>query len=100
MTPSNMFFGLSKVLPGKVCTATFPPVRFSTSVFHLSIWTQGKVGAGGKFAYLRVMVWLVATGGVVKRTPKKNENPVSNKTVFLQFIMHLHDFMVKETYRS
>jgi hypothetical protein len=70
MTPSNMFFGLSRVLPGKVCTATFPPVFFSTSVFHLSIWTQGKVGAGGKLAYLSVIVWAPEWEGTRKLAPK------------------------------
>ncbi len=50
MTPSKMFFAGSRVPPGKVWTFTLPFVRFSTSLAQRSIWTQGKVCDGGKFA--------------------------------------------------
>ena len=50
MTPSKMFLAGSSVPPGKVLIFTWPFVRFSISLTHRSIWTQGKVEAGGKFA--------------------------------------------------
>ena len=50
MTPSKMSFAPSSVPPGYVLILIRPPVRFSTSSFQRSIWTQGKVEAGGKFA--------------------------------------------------
>ncbi len=55
MTPSKMFFAGRSVPPGKVCTLTAPLVRASTSFAQRSIWTQGNVGAGGKFAYVSLI---------------------------------------------
>src|SRR5574342_1354881 len=62
ITPSRMFFAGRSVPPGNVCTLIFPPVLFSTSLAQCSIWTQGKVGAGGKLAYGRVVAFVSAAG--------------------------------------
>src|SRR5512134_3796644 len=56
MTPSKMFFAARSVPPGNVWTFTLPLVRFSTSLAQRSIWTLGKVAAGGKLAYRSVIV--------------------------------------------
>ena len=50
VTPSSMFLAPTRVPPGKVFTFTAPWVRFSTSFAQRSIWTLGKVTAGGKLA--------------------------------------------------
>src|SRR5660397_264077 len=54
-TPSYMFMGVSNVPPGKVSTVTRPSVRFSISSAHFSICTAGKVDAGAKNAYFKVV---------------------------------------------
>jgi hypothetical protein len=68
MTPSKMFLAARSVPPGNVWTFTLPWVRFSTSFAQRSIWTQGKVAAGGKLAYRSVIV--SADGAVPGATTK------------------------------
>jgi hypothetical protein len=70
-------------------------VRFSTSFFHLSICTQGKVAAGGKLAYLSFMGSAEAGTGKIKvqansvRTPiNKHMVPANFRDTFLS-IKHL-----------
>src|SRR5512140_1053601 len=79
MTPSKMFLAARSVPPGNVWTFTLPWVRFSTSFAQRSIWTQGNVEAGGKFAYRSVIVSADravpgATNRARRRTDKRTGN--------------------------
>src|SRR5512143_3829162 len=83
ITPSRMFLAGRSVPPGKVCTLTLPPVLFSTSPAQCSIWTQGKVGAGGKLAYVRVIALASAAGTGAGRSVARSDSPARRGRTFL-----------------
>src|SRR3990170_695962 len=88
MTPSKMFFAARSVPPGNVWTFTFPRVRIETSFAQCSIWTQGKVAAGGKFAYRSVIGSAARTVPVAAGNDRNSVNRKTGKTGFI-FNEHL-----------
>ena len=85
MTPSKMFLAARSVPPGNVWTFTFPLVRFSTSFAQRSIWTQGKVAAGGKFAYRSV---IGSAAGDVTGTAKQGKEKDRQENRQYRFRFH------------
>jgi hypothetical protein len=52
-------------------------VRFSSSFAHRSIWTQGKVDAGGKLAYVSFIGPAFTDDGKTMIAEKKNNTMIA-----------------------